>query len=100
MNVHQQQQHFQAQAHVPIIQEAHPEEFIEVEKMDSTAENGSKLVQALLVLPKSIMTNIIPILLHPAVRKSVMLFYVSLDPTSIVRRKIESSLLDILLEGT
>ena len=62
-----------------------------------SAENGSVFVNALLLLPAYVRNIVIPIMMNPVVKRSIMLFYVSLDPSSIIRRRIETTLIDSIL---
>jgi len=77
-------------------QASQPEEY-EIIEPTISAENGSLLVNTLLMLPKAFQQTLIPIFMNPAIRKSIFLFYMSLDPASVMRRRIETTLLDSIL---
>lgn len=46
-------------------------------------------------IPESIKTYIIPILLHPSVRRALFLSYTALNPTSVIRRSIETAMFEM-----
>ena len=74
-----------------------PEDFETISDVEPSAENGSVFVNALLLLPAYVRNIVIPIMMNPVVKRSIMLFYVSLDPSSIIRRRIETTLIDSIL---
>lgn len=75
-----------------------PEDFETISDVEQpSAENGSVFVNALLLLPSYVRDIVIPIMMNPVVKRSIMLFYVSLDPSSIIRRRIETTLIDSIL---
>lgn len=75
-----------------------PEDYENIANSEQpSAENGSVFVNALLLLPSYVRDIVVPLMMNPVVKRSIMLFYVSLDPSSIIRRRIETTLIDSIL---